>query len=132
MKTRSPRKVPDSQLQKLADRLLQSNKPETDTPVIISTIGGEYPSSVGRLLERAGALVSAVVDMPMEREVTVFLPENAYVAEVSNCVANEEQFKIELVLIQAQATEPNSSLQPQLPRAVLLGINGEICGSCRS
>ena len=76
---------------------------------------------MGRLLDRAGALVSAVVDMPMEREreVTVFLPENAYVAEVSNCVANEEQFKIELVLIQAQATEPNSSLQPQLPRAVL-------------
>jgi hypothetical protein len=36
----------DNQLQKLVDRLLQSNKPETDTP---------------------GALVSAVVDMPMER-----------------------------------------------------------------
>jgi hypothetical protein len=111
LKTPSPKKVPDSQLQKLVDRLLQSNKPETDTPVIISTIGGEYCSSVGRLVERAGALVSAVVDVPMEREreVTVFLPENAYVAEVRNCVAHEEQFKIELVLIQAQANEPNSS-----------------------
>ena len=85
------------------DRLLQSNKPETDTPIMISTIGGEYRSSVGRLLERAGALVSAVVDVPMERarEVTVFLPDNAYVAKVSNCVPHEEQFKIELVLIQA-------------------------------
>lgn len=103
MKTRSPRRIPDNQLQKLVDRLLQSNKPETDTPIVISTIGGEYRSSVGRLLERAGALVSAVVDMPIERgrEVTVFLPENAYVAEVSNCVPHEEQFKIELVLIQA-------------------------------
>jgi hypothetical protein len=88
---------------------------------MISTIGGEYRSSVGRLLERAGALLSVVVDMPMEREceVTVFLPENAYVAEVSNCVAYEEHFKIELVLIQSQATEPNSSFQPKLPRAVL-------------
>jgi hypothetical protein len=88
---------------------------------MISTIGGEYRSSVGRLLERAGALVSAVVDMPMEREreVTVFLPDNAYLAEVSNCVPHEEQFKIELVLSQAQATEPDSGLEDQLPRAVL-------------
>ena len=112
MKTRSPRRIPDSQLQKLVDRLLQSNKPETDTPVMISTIGGEYRSSVGRLLERAGALVSVVVDMPMEREyeVTVFLPENAYVAEVSNCVAYGEHFKIEL----SAPTSPRYSL----------GING--------
>ena len=123
MRTRSPRKIPDSQLQQLVDRLLQSNKPETDTPVMISTIGGEDRASVGRFLERAGALVSAVVDIPMEseREVTVFLPENAYVAEVSNCVAHGEQFKIELVLIQSQAAEPHSSAQPQLPRAVLSG-----------
>ena len=79
---------------------------------MISTIGGEYRSSVGRLLERTGALVSAVVDLPLEkeREVTVFLPENAYVAEVSSCEAYEDQFKIELVLIQAQETQPNSSL----------------------
>jgi len=86
LKTRSPRRIPDNQLQKLVDRLLQSNKPETDTPIMISTIGGEYRSSVGRPLERAGALVSAVVDLPLEkeREVTVFLPENAYVAEVSS------------------------------------------------
>jgi hypothetical protein len=94
------------------DRLLQNNKPETDSPVMISTIGGEYRSSVGRLLERAGALVSVVVDMPMEREceVTVFLPENAYVAEVSNCVAYGEHFKIELSA-------------PASPR-YSLGING--------
>ena len=57
--------------------------------------------------------------MEREGEVTVFLPENAYVAEVSNCVAHEEQFKIELVLIQAQAAEPNGGFQPQLPRADL-------------
>ena len=54
MKTQSRRKIPDSQLQRLVDRLLRSNKPETDTPVVISTVGGEYCSSVGRLLEREG------------------------------------------------------------------------------
>ncbi len=54
--------------------------------------------------ERAGGLVSALVDLPLERdcEVTVFLPENAYVAEVRNCVAHGKQFTIELVLIQYQ------------------------------
>lgn len=104
MKTRSRRRIPDSQLQRLVDRLLRSNKPETDTPVVISTVGGEYCSSVGRLLEREGGRVSALVDIPMEREceVTVFLPENAYVAEVTNCVAHGNQFTIELVLIQYQ------------------------------
>jgi hypothetical protein len=50
--------------------------------------------------------------MEREREVTVFLPENAYAAEVRNCVAHEGLFKIELALIQSQAT-------PQLSRAVL-------------
>ena len=105
MKARSRRRIPGSQLQKLVDRLLRSNKPESDTPVIISTVGGEYCSSVGRLLERTGGLVSALVDVPLEREceVTVFLPENAYSAEVTNCVAHGEQFTVELVLIQYQS-----------------------------
>ena len=42
--------------------------------------------------------------MPMEseREVTVFVPENAYAAERSNCVAHEDNFKF-LVLIQKLA-----------------------------
>ena len=99
---RSRRRIPDSQLQMLVDRLLQTNKPEIDTPVIISTIGGAYRSAVGRLLERAGGLVSALVDLPLEREseVTVFLPDNVYVAEVTNCVAQENQFTVELELIQ--------------------------------
>ena len=102
----SKRRIPDSQLQRLVDRLLQTNKPEIDIPVIISTMGGEYRSSVGRLLERAGGLVSALVDLPLERacEVTVFLPENAYVAEVTNCVARGMQFTVELVLIQTSPT----------------------------
>jgi hypothetical protein len=101
---RSRRRIPESQLQKLVDRLLRSHKPETDTPVIISTMGGEYCSSVGRLLEREGSRVSALVDIPLEREreVTVFLPENAYVAEVTNCVAHGKQFTVELELIQYQ------------------------------
>ena len=87
---RSRRRIPDSQLQKLVDRLLQTNKPEIDTPVIISTMVGEYRSSVGRLLERAGGLVSALVDLPPEHAcgVTVYLPENAYVAEVTNCAGD--------------------------------------------
>ena len=98
------RRIPDSQLQRLVDRLLQTNKPEIDTPVIISTMVGEYRSSVGRLLERAGGLVSALVDLPPEHACgfTVYLPENAYVAEVTNCVAQGMQFMVELVLIQYQ------------------------------
>jgi len=99
---RSRRRIPDSQLQKLVNRLLRSNRPETDTPVIISTMGGDYRSSVGRLLEREGGRVSALVDIRIERdrEVTVFLPENAYLGEITNCAAQGKQFTIELVLIQ--------------------------------
>ncbi len=101
---RSRRRIPDSQLQKLVRRLLRSNKPDTDTPVIISTIEGDYRSSVGRLLERGGARVSALVDMALEREraVTIFLPENAYLGEVVSCVAQGRQFAVELLLIQYQ------------------------------
>ena len=101
---RSRRRIPDSQLQKLVRRLLRSNKPDTDTPVIISTIEGDYRSSVGRLLERGGARVSALVDMALEREraVTIFLPENAYLGEVVSCVAQGKQFAVELLLIQYQ------------------------------
>jgi hypothetical protein len=103
----SRRRIPDSQFQKLVRRLLQSNKPEIDTPVIISTAEGDYYSAVGRLLERGGARVSALVDFPVEREraVTVFLPENAYVGEVVSCVAQGEQFTVELVLIQCQDSD---------------------------
>jgi len=99
---RSRRRFPDSQLRKLVHRLLEVNKPGTDTPVIISTTEGEHCSSVGRLRERAGARVSAVVDRPMERdrEVTVFLPENAYVAEVVSCVKEGRQFAVDVILIQ--------------------------------
>jgi hypothetical protein len=99
---RSRRRLPDSELQKLVHRLLQTNRPDTDIPVIISTMEGEYRSSVGRLLERGGARVSALVDTAVQREraVTVFLPENAYIGEVVSCVARDEQFTVELVLIQ--------------------------------
>jgi len=106
MKTRSPKKIPDSQLQQLVRRLLRTNQPDTDTPVIISPMEGEYFSSVGRLLERTHGRVSVLVDHALEREraVTVFLPENAYVAEVMKCTAQGEQFSVELELIQYQDT----------------------------
>ena len=99
---RSRRRLPDSELQKLVHRLLQTNRPDTDIPVIISTMEGEYRSSVGRLLERGGARVSALVDTAVQREraVTVFLPENAYIGEVVSCVAQNGQFTVELMLIQ--------------------------------
>jgi len=99
---RSRRRIPDSQLQKFVQRLLQSNKPDTDVPVIISTMEGAYCSSVGKLLERSGGRVSALVDVALEQErpVTVFLPENAYVGEVVSCVAAGQRFTVELVLIQ--------------------------------
>jgi hypothetical protein len=102
MKTRSRRIIPDGQLHRLVRRLLRSNQADVDTPVIISTVEGKYYSSVGRLLERNQGRVSALVDQPfeLERAVTVFLPENAYVAEVVKCQAQGKQFVVELVLIQ--------------------------------
>ena len=98
----SNRRVPDNQLQTLVRRLLQTNKPEADTPVIISTAEGEYRSAVGRLLQHTGARVSALVDHALERErpVTVFLPANAYLGEIVSCVPEGTQFSVELVLIQ--------------------------------
>ncbi len=101
---RLKRRIPDSQLQKLVRRLLRTNTPDTDTPVMISTLEGDYYSSVGRLLERGGARVSALVDIALEREraVTVFLPENAYVGEVVSCVGQGKQFTVEILLIQYQ------------------------------
>jgi hypothetical protein len=108
MKKRPRRKIPDDQLHQLVRRLLRTNQPETDTPVIISPMEGTYFSSVGRLLERSHGHVSALVDQAVEREraVTVFLPENAYVAEVMKCTAHGEQFTVELELIQYQDTAP--------------------------
>jgi hypothetical protein len=108
MNTRSRRKIPDSQLQQLVRRLLRTNQPDIDTPVIISPMEGKYFSSVGRLLERSHGRVSALVDHALQRDraVTVFLPENAYVAEVVKCTAEGEQFTVELVLIQYQDTAP--------------------------
>ncbi len=106
MKKQPPRKIPDSQLQQLVRRLLRTNQPDTDTPVIISPLEGEYFSSVGRLLERNHCHVSALLDRAVEceRAVTVFLPENAYVAEVMKCTAEGGQFTVELELIQYQDT----------------------------
>jgi hypothetical protein len=104
MKTRSRRRVPDSQLQRLVRRLLSSNQPDVDTPVIISPVDGKYYSAVGRLLQRNHGQVSALVDqaLELERAVTLFLPENAYVAEVIKCQAEGKQFAVDLVLIQYQ------------------------------
>jgi hypothetical protein len=104
MKTRSRRRIPNSQLHQLVRRLLRNNQPEIDTPVIISPMEGKYYSSVGRLLQRNHAQVSALVDqaVDLERAVTLFLPENAYVAEVVKCQAKGKQFAVDLVLIQYQ------------------------------
>ncbi len=104
MKTRSRRRVPDHQLHQLVRRLLSSNQPEIDTPVIISPLEGKYYSSVGRLLERDHGRVSALVDqaLELERAVTLFLPENAYVAEVVKCRAEGKRFAVDLILIQYQ------------------------------
>src|SRR5579863_9559434 len=98
----SRRRIPDRQLQKLARRLLRSNRPETDTPVIISTTEGRSYASVGRLPEREVARASAPVDLALEREseVTVFLPENAYIGEVLSCAAHGQFYTVELLLIQ--------------------------------
>jgi hypothetical protein len=106
MKTRSRRKIPDSQLQRLVRRLLRNTQPDVDTPVIISPVEGKYYSSVGRLLERNYGRVTALVDqaLELERAVTLFLPENAYVAEVVKCQAEGERFNVDLVLIQYQET----------------------------
>ena len=104
MKTRVRRRIPDSQLHRLVRRLLRSKQPDNDTPVNISPMEGKYYSSVGRLLQRNHARVSALVDqaLELERAVTLFLPENAYVAEVVKCEAEGKQFAVDLVLIQYQ------------------------------
>ena len=71
---RSRRRVSDGQLQKLVRRLLGTNRRNEDTPVVISTLEGTYCASVGKLLERAGARVKALVDTALvaESAVTVF------------------------------------------------------------
>ncbi len=104
MKTRSSKRIPDTQLHQLVQRLLRSNQPDIDTPVIISPMEGKYYSSVGRLLERDHGRVSALVDqaIELERAVTLFLPENAYVAEVVKCQPQGKQFAVDLILIQYQ------------------------------
>jgi hypothetical protein len=104
MKTRLRRRIPDSQLHRLVRRLLRTNQPDIDTPVIISPMEGKYYSSIGRLLERDHGRVSALVDhaIELERAVTLFLPENAYVAEVVKCQSRGKQFAVDLVLIQYQ------------------------------
>ncbi|MEO8053067.1 MAG: hypothetical protein ABI833_21885 [Acidobacteriota bacterium] len=104
MKSRSRRRIPDGQLHRLVRRLLRSNQPNIDTPVIISPMEGKYYSSVGRVLERKHGHVSALVDqaLELERAVTLFLPENAYVAEVVKCQPEGEEFTVDLVLIQYQ------------------------------
>jgi hypothetical protein len=107
VKTHSRGKIPDSQLQKLVRRLLRSNKPrpKNDTPVIIAgPPEGNRVISVGRLLERKGAWVAALVDMPLEpaSEVTVFLPGNVYLAEVVSCVGKQKRFTADLQLIMIQ------------------------------
>jgi hypothetical protein len=38
--------------------------------------------------------------LELERAVTLFLPENAYVAEVVKCQAEGKQFTVDLILIQ--------------------------------
>ena len=102
MKMRRRRGFSHSQLHQLVRRLMRNSKSEAETAVIISTMEGDYRSSVGRLLERVGARVSARVDTHLEREraVTVFLPEHAYIGEVVSCVAQGNQFTVELLLIQ--------------------------------
>jgi|HubBroStandDraft_5_1064220.scaffolds.fasta_scaffold187710_2 hypothetical protein len=102
LKMPSRLKAPDSQLRTLVRRLLRTNRPDSDIPVIIATMEGEHCNAVGRLLDRGGARVSALVDTPLERErpVTVFLPENAYIGEVVSCVSDGEHFTVELLLIQ--------------------------------
>jgi hypothetical protein len=106
----SKRRIPDSQLRGLVNRLLRSNQPDAEAPVIISTMEGDYSPSVGRLLERGGARVSALVDVALQRDcaVTVFLPENAYIGEVVSCEAQGSQFNVELVLIQYRNDEEDS------------------------
>jgi len=104
MKKRSRRRIPNSQLRRLVRRLLRSNQPDVDTPVVISATEGKYYSSVGRLLEREHGRVSALVDQALDLEcaVTLFLPENAYVAEVVKCQAEGKRFSVDLILIQCQ------------------------------
>jgi hypothetical protein len=106
VKKHSRGKIPDDQLQQLVRRLLRSNKPKNATPVIITgPLAGKRVLSVGRLLDCNGAWVAALVDLPLEPQsaVTVFLPANAYLAEVVSCTGERKRFRVELQLISIEA-----------------------------
>ena len=102
MKRRSPKRISDSQLQKLATRLIRSNRSTGDTPVIIAEPPERAPIATGRLLKRDGAWVTVLVDNPVRSRdaLRVFLPRNVYLAEAVSCVAQGTTFRVELVLIQ--------------------------------
>jgi hypothetical protein len=104
---RSRQRIPDNQLRNLACRLLRVNRMDIDTPVIVSTMEGDQCCSVGRLLDRGGARVSALMDTALERAraVTIFLPENSYVGEIRSCVPQGDQFTVELGLIMSHGAE---------------------------
>jgi hypothetical protein len=83
---RSSRTVSDARLHKLVRRL----RPKADA-VIISAGGdaGDPTVSSGRVLQRAGGRVSALVDKAVDRncEIIVFLPDDVYLGEVVSCEA---------------------------------------------
>ncbi len=98
------KRTPESQIQEIVRCLLQISRPDIDTPVIVSTREGNRCCSVGRLLEREGAWVSAIMDVALEGTlpVTLFLSEGVYVGEVTGCVAQGDEFTIELGLIMSR------------------------------
>lgn len=100
-------RIPDSQLGALGRRILQINHRDADAPVIVSSMESANRCSVGRVLERGEARVSAIMDTAIDgaRAVKIFLPEDAYVGEVKSCVAKGDQFTVELALIMLQDAE---------------------------
>ena|ERR1051326_2835693 len=96
---RSSRTVSDARLHKPVRRL----RPKADA-VIISADGeaSDQTVSSGRVLQRAGGRVSALVDQAVDRncEIIVFLPEDAYLGEVVSFEATDSKYTVELVLIQ--------------------------------
>ena len=83
---------------------MRSNRVKRSVPVIIAGAdpGRRSAISIGRVLDRVGGRVRALVDAGLERNqpITIFLTDSVYLGEVVDCVAQGRKYTIELLLIQ--------------------------------
>ncbi len=91
-------------LKSVVERLLRVHEMPGAIPVIVSSIGRRRGASVGCLIHRNGSVALLQVDhsVSIGKAVTVFLPGRTYLGEVTSCKPCQEQFSVEVALIQAR------------------------------